>query len=90
MTCRHKRTWIVFYGRGEWCYECGALRMMQGAEGTANGISPLTKWAKPAGEGGENPYGAWNVKHRKCGTCRHVSVKCKGCGRTKKHFELAV
>ena len=59
--CRHRRSWIVFGGNGEWCYECGALRMLESIGGT-NQSKPLTRWAKPTGKDGKNPYDVWNER----------------------------
>lgn len=57
--CRHKKTWVVFSGNGEWCYECGALRLMRRVKGTSNMIESASKWVRPVGKGGNNPYDVW-------------------------------
>ena len=55
--CRHRHTWLLASGLIEWCYECGAVRKMQRILNT-NSVCPLGRWAKPVGQGGENPYRA--------------------------------
>lgn len=50
--CRHRRSWVLS-GVYEWCYECGALRLLMK---TAPSESiPSSYWRKPVGAGGENP-----------------------------------
>jgi len=53
-SCRHRNTWISFSGHGEWCYECGAHRIMR--KGAGNGVYPITAWRAWVGAGGENPH----------------------------------
>lgn len=52
--CKHRKTWMICGGFGEWCYECGAFRgLRQVAE---NSFAARTTWVRPVGVGGENPY----------------------------------
>ena len=44
----------MFGGHGEWCYECGALRRMAVVE--PNHVYPKTRWTRPVGKDGKNPY----------------------------------
>lgn len=52
--CRHRGTWLLADGYLEWCYECGALRKMYHS-GPAE-IAPRTRWTRPVGIGGANPW----------------------------------
>jgi hypothetical protein len=60
MRCRHNKTWLVSGGLLEWCYECGAIRQMRRVK-NANAVTPDSKWAKPTGKGGDNPWKAWGA-----------------------------
>lgn len=55
--CRHQRTWVMFGGRGEWCYECGAYRDLVKINGAQS--KPISNWIRPVGKGGKNPFDIW-------------------------------
>lgn len=59
--CRHLRTWIIAGGAEEWCYECGAIRMLR--QTGQNSCVPWSAWCKPTGQGGENPWSAWEKQN---------------------------
>jgi hypothetical protein len=52
--CKHRTTWIVCGGFGEWCYVCGAYRQLKRLG--PNTSAPLTNWARPTGDPTVNPY----------------------------------
>lgn len=54
MTCRHRTSWLVASGWIEWCYRCGAIRVMRVIAGT-NRVEPAGRWQRPSGPNGENP-----------------------------------
>ena len=54
--CRHRKTWLIAGGFWEWCYQCGAIRLMRWVEGTQNCVTPAEKWTRPTGfPDGTNP-----------------------------------
>lgn len=61
--CRHRRTWLIAGGYHEWCYECGALRRMEVAP--PNSCYPVTRWTRPTGIGGDNPWPPVELNNRK-------------------------
>jgi hypothetical protein len=56
MRCRHYGTWLIAAGSYEWCWRCGAFRMMEHI-GPAS-VTPAGAWARPVGPDGENPWDA--------------------------------
>lgn len=54
MRCRHYRSWLIAGGEYEWCYECGGLRRMKHVG--QNAVMAITRWTKPTGKNGRNPY----------------------------------
>ena len=52
--CRHYRTALICGGHYEWCYECGALRVMDYISATV--LTSYSRWQRPVGVGGENPF----------------------------------
>ncbi len=58
--CKHKKTWLISSSSYEWCYECGALRRM--ACDGPHYVHPLTKWTRPTGKDGDNPYPMKEIK----------------------------
>jgi hypothetical protein len=61
--CRHRTTWIVGGGSGEWCYVCGAYRGLQSVG--VNARAPRTRWIRPTGDEDKNPTEQLNYKVRK-------------------------
>lgn len=64
MTCKHRKTWIINAGYAEWCYQCGAFRLLKPNElqsGTSIVISP---WCVPVGVDGENPADQWDKRYK--------------------------
>ena len=55
-TCKHRATWIMAAGRLEWCYHCGAVRILERNE-KSNTCFPVSPWQCPTGPNGENPEG---------------------------------
>lgn len=54
--CYHSRnSWLIMGGQVEWCWRCGAYRMMQ-RSCSANAVSPSGPWARPTGSDGDNPW----------------------------------
>jgi len=51
--CRHRRSWIMASGLIEWCYSCGAVRVLKQTSPCAS--IPASTWTRPVGSG-ENPY----------------------------------
>lgn len=62
MTCRHRKSWIIASGWYEWCYQCGAMREL--IKTSPNGSQPYTRWFKPTGPNGRNPYDSRTVVYR--------------------------
>ncbi len=58
--CRHNKSWLVAGGHIEWCYQCGAIRIMRNHY-KINGVTPASNWAKPTGLNGDNPYEKWKM-----------------------------
>ena len=55
-SCKHRKSWVLG-SSWLWCYECGAIMLCDKVPGTSNSIAHAwTRWAKPTGSGGENPY----------------------------------
>ena len=51
---RHERkSWLIAGGWIEWCYVCGAWRMMRQVDST--GVCPDGPWNKPSGDPSVNP-----------------------------------
>lgn len=53
--CRHSGSWLLFGGRAEWCWQCGAYRSL-GHGPVPNSCAPVSDWAYPQGRDGENPW----------------------------------
>ena len=59
MRCRHRKTWLLQGGVCEWCYSCGAIRIMNTSM-TNNGVYPASKWQKPVGDE-DNPWESFSA-----------------------------
>lgn len=59
--CKHRRSWLLFGGLLEWCYQCGAFRNMEATHG-GNAIYPESPWCYPTGPNGDNPFNEWNKR----------------------------
>ena len=52
-SCRHNKTWLIAGGMIEWCYVCGAYRVMKRIG--VNQVCPDTKWTRPSNDPNKNP-----------------------------------
>ncbi len=53
---RHERSsWVIAFGKVEWCYQCGAWRYLLRPIPPTGGYEPASKWQRPTGIGGRNP-----------------------------------
>jgi len=55
MACKHRHSWILAGGLVEWCYQCGAVRLLRRVDRTIS--APATGWNRPTGPDGPNPWG---------------------------------
>ncbi len=62
--CRHRNTWILAGGSGEWCYVCGAYRGLSAWSGEI-AHWPRTVWITPTGSPENNPADQLKRKVRK-------------------------
>jgi hypothetical protein len=52
--CRHERnSWIILGGMVEWCYVCGAYRLLRLLDHSTS--TPRSRWIKPSGDPKRNP-----------------------------------
>lgn len=60
MKCKHRKSWLMCGAYSEWCYQCGAVRMLSHGEG--NSCYPTSTWQCPVGSG-QNPYEEWGKRN---------------------------
>jgi hypothetical protein len=58
--CRHRYSWLSSGGL-EWCYQCGAIRRLKHISPSV--IVADSAWCVPTGEGGGNPWSAWDKRN---------------------------
>jgi len=67
--CKHNKTWLIAGGNYEWCYECGAIRVLR-RTGVCE-CTPVSPWCTPVGRGNGNPWNKWDKR-------RNAYMKKKG------------
>lgn len=50
--CRHTTSWLLAGARVEWCYGCGAIRLLRPVGASSHAANSI--WQAPTG--GENPW----------------------------------
>lgn len=66
-SCRHRNSWLIGGGRYEWCYECGAIRMIKPVhpeDPRCNQMTRASSWALPR-PGQDNPFDKWKESEKK-------------------------